>query len=422
MTEASTAIPSCRIDSFTGTYRAPSMDRYEELLNFAYQINGYVDESRGLRFTGKGRHFQQVFTGGGLVTVEGTPPLDPDGSVNSARNAGMLAITYNGKFFEALDASERAQLILDTARQPGFYHCTRLDAQLTIVEPEVTAQDVIEEVAAGRLWVLGFQTQRVYGNKNREGEWVDGCTQYFGGKGADRVVRAYDKAAEQKWDTPAVRHELQLRGDYARDRFIQLRGFLQRQQQRPPLLQTAEQEFVKMALKQDLAYRDTSRWEGRRKPKNWAQVAVEPQWWTRAVGEASDSFTYSRRPKSTLDQAVEAFLDQYGPKVSEYVLKGALSQGELVQEVLLDLFLKMVDRTGDNAAERIHQELAGVEYGQVQEFVAAWQAWAKEYREGGSGALHPDLMAQGKQVTRTGWANQPVPSHFLDSEAEGVDG
>lgn len=387
----SDAVPSCRIDYFTGTYRAPTMERYEDLLNFAYQVNGYVDETRRLRPTGKGRHFQQVFTGGGLVTVEGTPPLDEDGSVNAARNAGMIAITYSGQFFEALDASNRAQMILDTARQPGFFHCTRLDAQLTLVQPEMTAQRVIDEVAAGRLWVLGFQTQRTYGNKDREGDWVNGCCQYFGGKESAKQVRVYDKAAEQGWATPAVRHELQLRGDCARDRFIQLRGCLQRQQERPPLLQTAEQEFVKMALKQDLAYRDTSRWEGRRKPKNWAQVAVEPGWWTKAVGEASDSFAYSRRPKSTLDQALEAFLDQYGAKIAEGVMKNALNQQELLQECLMELFLKMVDRTGDSAADRIHQELAGVEYGHVLEYVSDWQAFARAFREGTLDAKHPDL-------------------------------
>jgi hypothetical protein len=387
MSEATTAVPSCRIDSFTGTFKAPTIERYESLLNFAYQVNGFLDESRPLRLQGKGKHFQQVFSGGGLVTVEGTPPTDADGSINQARNAGVVSITYPGKFFEALDVSERAQLLLDTARQEGFFHCTRLDAQLTQVDPAMTAQAVIEQVAAGKLWVLGFKTQRVYGNRDRDGNWVAGCTQYFGGKESDRQVRCYDKAAEQGWDRPAVRHELQLRGDCARDRFIQLRGALQRQQERDPLLQTAEQDFVKMALKQDLAYRDTARWAGRPKPKNWAQVAVEPNWWTEAVGSTVDSFSYSRRPKSTLDQAVEAFLDQYGPKVAEWVLKRALLDGEPVQEALQDLFLKMIERTGENATERIFQELPGADYGRVLEVVQRYQRFAADYREGEPKAL-----------------------------------
>jgi len=387
MTDDRTAIPSCRIDSFTGTFKAPTQDRYEELLNFAYQINGFVDPSRPLRYQRKGQHFQEVFTGGGLVTVEGTPPLDPDGSVNNARNAGVVAITYPGKFFEALDSSERAQLLLDTARQTGFYHCTRLDAQLTQVDPLMTAQAVIAEVAAGRLWVLGFRNERVYGNRDRDGNWISGCSQYFGGRESDRQVRCYDKAAEQGWDRPAVRHELQLRGDCARDRFIQLRGALQRQQGREPLLQTAEQDFVKMTLKQDLAYRDTSRWTGRPKPKNWAQVAVEPAWWTQAVGEARDSFAYSRRPKTSLDAAVEAFLDQYGPKVAAWILKQAINADETAQEPLQRLFLEMLNRTGDNLADRVFQELPGAEYGQVEEVVLRYQRFAAEHAEDDPDAL-----------------------------------
>jgi hypothetical protein len=184
-----------------------------------------------------------------------------------------------------------------------------------------------------------------------------------------------------------VRHELQLRGDCARDRFIQLRADLLRQQGREPLLQTAEQDFVKMTLKQDLAYRDTSRWAGGPKPKNWAQVAVEPAWWSQAVGEARDSFAYSRRPKTSLDAAKQACSDQYGPKLVAWVLKQAINTSQAPQRVLHRLFVELVSLTGDNLAERVFQELPGAEYGQVQEVVLRFQRFAAEFPDADPVAL-----------------------------------
>jgi hypothetical protein len=378
------AVPSCRLDTLSVTFRAQTLDRYDEILNLGFQLNSYVDESRPLRFAGKGRHFSHVFMGGGLVALEGTPPLLPDGSPNEARNAGVVSLTLNGQFFTACDAGERAGLLLQISSQPGFYHCTRLDGQITLVEPEVSAEQVVRDVEAGRLWAARFQSQRCFGDRNRDGLFLNGCTQYWGGKGSDLTARTYDKAAQAGWNQPAVRHELQLRGTRANDRFIQLKGALKRQQQSPPLLLTAESDFVKAMLSQDLDYRDTSKWAGRRKPKNWAQSAPTPGWWREATDGATDSFEYSKRPKSDLDQTYEAWLDQYGRKWVLKLLKDSINTGEGLQDRAMDALLKALGRTREGDAALVHQELAGVELGAVQERLGQLQAAAARYAETGS--------------------------------------
>jgi len=387
------AIASCRVDTVSVTFRAPTLDLFDDILDLGYQLNSYVDETRPLKCTGRGRHFSHVFTGGGLVSLEGTPPLCSDLTPNEARNAGVVSLTLNGQFFTACDAGERAGLLLQVASQPGFYHCTRLDGEITLVEPEVTAEDIVRDVESGRLWAARFQTQRAYGDRNRDNDFVKGCTQYWGGKGSDLLARSYDKAAESGWDQPAVRHELQLRGTRANDRFIQLKGALKRQQHRPPLLLTAESDFVKAMLSQDLDYRDTSKWAGRRKPKNWAQSAPTPGWWKAATDGATDSFEYSKRPKSDLDQTFEAWLDQYGRKWALKLVKDSINSGESVQEQVMDAFLKALGRTKEGDGALIHQELAGVELGAVQERLGQLQAAAARYAE--SGAVFREDM--------TGW-------------------
>lgn len=387
------AVPSCRIDTVSVTFRAPTLDLFEEILDLGFQLNSYVDETRPLKCIGKGRHFSHVFSGGGLVSLEGTPPLRSDLTPNDARNAGVVSLTLNGQFFTACDAGERAGLLLQVASQPGFYHCTRLDGEITLVDPEVTAEDIVRDVEAGRLWAARFQTQRAYGDRNRDNDFVRGCTQYWGGKGSDLLARSYDKAAESGWVQPAVRHELQLRGTRANDRFIQLKGALKRQQRRPPLLLTAESDFVKSMLSQDLDYRDTSKWAGRRKPKNWAQSAPAPGWWKAATDGATDSFEYSKRPKSDLDQTFEAWLDQYGRKWALKIVKDQINSEEFVQEHVMDAFLKALGRTKEGDAALIHQELAGVELGAVQERLGQLQAAAARYEERGA-VLRDDM---------TGW-------------------
>ena len=389
--EEKTAIPSCRLDALSVTYRTPTTDSFEEILDFGYQLNSYVDDSRPLRVAGTGRHFTHVFRGGGLVVLEATPPVTTDGSINEARNAGVVSLTLNGQFFGACDASERAALLLQVRRQSGFYHCTRMDAQLTIVDPKVTAEDIVRQVEEGRLWAARFQTQRVYGSRNRDGLFTEGVTQYWGGKGSDLIARSYDKAAEQGWEQPAVRHELQLRGDRANDRFIQLQGALARQETAPPLFLTAEGETVKAMLSQDLDYRDTGRWAGKAKPKNWAQSAPTPGWWKEAVGEARDSFEYSKRPKTDLDQTFEAFLDQYGRKFALKCIKDAVNSDELVDEVVMGAFLECVKRTKEGDAQAIAQELAGVELGAIQERLGALQRTIRRWEDKGTDALQMPL-------------------------------
>lgn len=382
-TSDATAVPSCRIDTLTLTYRAPTVSVYDDICDLAYQVNSYVDGGRPLKFKGKGKHFTHVFSGGGLVVLEGTPPVNSDGSASEARNAGCLALTLNGQFFAACDVTERQALLLQFSAQQGFYHCTRMDGQITIVNPEQSAEWIVSEVDDGALWAAGFQSQRVYGTKNRDGDFVSGATQYWGGLGSEITARSYNKGLEAGWSEPAVRHELQLRKTRARDRFIQLRGALQRQSEAAPLFLTAEADFVKTMLSQDLDYRDTGKWRGKRKPKNWAQSAPTAGWWREATGCATDDFEYSRRPKSDLDQSDEARRAQYGRKEALKILKDAINSDQLIQEVLMDSFLKNVLMTREGDAALIALELPEAELGAIQERLTALQGAAARYAETG---------------------------------------
>jgi hypothetical protein len=335
-----------------------------------------------MQYRGRAKHFSQVFRGGGLVVLEGTPPRASDGSPSEERNAGVLALILNGQFWESLTASERADLFLLVVSQRGYYHCTRFDGQITIVDPEVSAEQIVQLVEEGSLWAHGFRTQRVDGNRNKDGIFVGGATQYWGGRGSDKIARSYNKAAERGWDGSAARHEVQLRGQRASDRAIQMKGALMRQKDRGPLLQTAEQEMIKAMLGQDLDYRDTNRWAGKEKPKNWAQCAAPPGWWQRAVGEATDPFEYSKRPKADLDQAYEAFLDQYGRKFALKVLKDACNTDGDVEYGLLGAFLECVRRTKEGDAQVIAQELPEIHLGNLQELLADWVRIADKEAQG----------------------------------------
>jgi hypothetical protein len=240
-------------------------------------------------------------------------------------------MTVSGKVWGALSTQERQQIIVAIRNLPGFYRCTRLDLQITLTEPAVTALDVVEAVAAGNLWAFGYARSRAYSLKDHNGIHREPPTQYFGSPQSNIQARCYDKAHEAGWEVPAVRHEIQLRKEPADQHFRRLAARCAGDDCSSPLLLSAEALTVKQALAQHLDYRDTTRWGGRLKPAHWAKHAQTPEWWSEALEGASEPLQVAYKPAADLEATKEACVAQYGRKVALWALTDGTPQGNLIE-------------------------------------------------------------------------------------------
>jgi hypothetical protein len=235
-------------------------------------------------------------------------------------------------------------LYLALRHWPGYMRTTRIDVQTTLLHPEVDAEYLVREVEAGRLWAKGFGKGQTYLERNLHGEVVGPVTLYLGGKGSDKRYRGYDKGAEAGWPVPAVRHELQCRAEPAEAVFRRLTTRGKLEDRKGPLLMHAEETTVRDALGTMVDFRDTSRWEGRRKPNRWAQFAPVPEWWERVLQQRPLPLEVEYRPPGDLRAAMLACGDQYGRKVALEVFRRVEAEQRPLDDVLEEVFLDFASR------------------------------------------------------------------------------
>ncbi len=86
------------------------------------------------------------------VQIELTPP-DKD-----VRNAGLGLLSIPGQVLSALETKERLNLYREVYSFEGFYRCTRIDTQFTVLEPPISIYDFVDEVSAA---ISGLRTTQL---------------------------------------------------------------------------------------------------------------------------------------------------------------------------------------------------------------------------------------------------------------------
>lgn len=307
-------LASCQVDWATVSFRIPTSEWADRLHAFAYDL-AEACVPTGQPFVLKpGLNYVRSYSHPSGVRLECSRTEDESQGGGVPRNHSLAVVSIPGKVWGSLDAQLRSALFCQLRRDHIFVRCTRLDCQITMLNPELSATDVVREVTAGRLWPKGFTVGNPYGTLNSHGEYTSSPTQYFGAKTSRIRARVYDKAAESGWEIPAVRHELQMRDEPADQHFRRLAERAAGQTDLGPLLHTAEETTVKQVLMQHLDYRDTSQWAGERKPQNWARTAPTPDWWRKALAVKHDPLAIAYKPEGTLRQTWEQCKAQYARK------------------------------------------------------------------------------------------------------------
>lgn len=337
--------PSCRTDFSAHTFKLHTPDHEDELFAYAWNLAEAVLPTGNPLEPSKGKYFDVKYWHASGLTLEMT-------SLDSPKTtAGCALLTLPGAIYGALDAPARRDLIIDLYKWPGYYRTTRWDAQITSIEPLITIDEVIEHVAKGRLWVARFVSEQAYERRDKNGLLIEPPTQYFGSPQSNTRLRIYDHGAKHDWQIPSLRVEAQLRKEVADQHFRRLADRCYNERHADPLFVTQEERTVKDTLSQHADLRDTTAWEGRPKPRNWAQNAPRPAWYDQMLQHKADPLQLAHRAELDWDRTMDAFQEQYGRKFFLWVVKEALNRGMETTDVLATVMINCAAKLkkGDDA-------------------------------------------------------------------------
>ena len=326
--------PSVRTDYSSHTFKLHTEEHEEELFAYAMDLAEKILPTKERLEPSKGQYFAAKYLHPCGLSLEMTP-LD-----SKLSTAGCALLVLPGAVWGSLDASERRDLIIDIRDWPGYYRTTRWDPQITVLDPPITVHQIIDDVAQGRLWVARFSTQQTYERRDRDGLLIESPTQYFGSPQSNIRLRIYDHGAKHGWATPSLRVEMQGRKEPADQHFNRLANRCKQEADAEPLLVSAEETSVKDALKQHAQFKDTTAWQGRRKPRKWAQTASEPAWWAEMLQHEAKPLEITHKPELDLDRTMAALKEQYGRKLFLWSRAVAACKGMPTSAVLEEFVLE----------------------------------------------------------------------------------
>ena len=342
---------SCRTDYSSHTFKLHTEEHAQEMHAYAYDLAEKVLPTGKPFEVSKGQFFDYRYKHDSGIQWE----MSPDDSEKSTKNCGSLALP--GALWGSLDAAERRDLIVDIYKWPGYFRTTRWDAQITALDPGITIYEVIEHVAAGKLWCARIASQDSHSRRDKDGLLIEPPTQYFGSPQSNVRVRIYDHGAKHDWRVPSLRVETQLRKDTADQHFARLGSRCLSEIDADPLFVTEEARTVKDALMQHADLKDTSMWAGRRKPRNWASEAPRPAWYAEMLQHKPDPLQIAHKAELDWDKTVQTMVEQYGRKFFLWTHREAIARDMTEEEVLGMLLLRCAAKLKKGDAELLASQL-----------------------------------------------------------------
>jgi len=354
-----------------------TVKRQREQLAYFFSLLGAVTDGATWAEPSPAKFFQNSVSHEAGISIKWTEP----GSGNV--NQGLMSVDLRGTAFLALDREDRKAVYLDIAEMEGFKQCTRLDAQRTVLTPLMSAELLADRLAAGDVWVKGFQGYRQMGVITDSRQATDASTVMWGSPESAVRARSYNKAAESGWDIPAIRHEVQLRKQPARDKFLVLAENLQLEQANQAT--SAENAFVQSVLNQHMSYLETSRLAKLKRkdwPANWAQRCENADWWDKEVvtGDPKEIKTRWRIAKK-LEDSVSASNVQYGRILAKWFLVKCCRDGMEPQDALLDISAQWILRLQDKDLEDLLAIVPEENHPQLLENFESWKKIAAHNAE-----------------------------------------
>jgi hypothetical protein len=277
-------------------------------------------------------------------------------SQEAQRNRGLSVVSFTGTYFALSSVYEQMRLFQELHQFKGGYHFTRLDAQVTTLNPSQSSEQIVADVENGVLWVKGYKGWKPEGMRNLQGQPVNGLSAVFGSPTSDRRAYSYNKAAEQDWDTAARRDEVRLRGDWAERHVADIAASVAGAACENAAI-TAYQSKTSATIAQHMQYLDITG-TPKEKPKDWARGKKAPSWWTETLETKHEPLTKTRKEKSDVWDRFGHMKKQYGPTFVEAcgeLVKSGRSKG--LHQAAVDLSMGLLQGAKDEHVERICERL-----------------------------------------------------------------
>jgi hypothetical protein len=289
-------------------------------------------QTSGLRWQELGRspHFERVFTHDIGARVEMT---ELDGG--QGRNPGMTVLSLPGAFFYTASAESAVLALWQVCHTDGFKWFTRLDFQNTELSPAWDMDRVYRAISDGELWVKGYGTRREEGDVLPDGTCPTGRTVYWGSRRSERIGRTYDKARQLEWPIPAIRDEVQLRGEWAHSFGRQLKADLASHRTSPEMVSAVERLTVS-ALNQHLSYMELNGADPKT-DKNWLRKAKPADWYQARIGKHCEPLRKDVKDPLELEAAVRYGIRTYGRSFALWgmrqVAKGQMDVSQVLERL-----------------------------------------------------------------------------------------
>lgn len=356
---------SRRIDYATAVFYSATPSHQRDLFEFAIDVGEQLADFP-FREKGQSPHFDRVFSNDLGVRIE----ITPVGASNS-RNPGLTALTLPGAAFYCSTPQNHTTQLWRICHRNGFRWFSRLDLQNTELEPAWDTERVYEAVEARELWVKGYGRYRPWRETDAAGNCADGMTLYWGSSRSEKQGRSYDKAKQSGWKTPAIRDEIQLRGDWAHATGQALAGALDSAFGSDQMAEAVEQ-LVTGSLNQHLQYW-TLKGTDPKTDKNWQRKAEPADWFLDRIGRQQTAIKKVPKPALDLSSSVAWGARQYGRYFAlDVLLKQKRSQLPL-EQVVEGLWEKFLARLTPEDLEAVYGAEGPEVVAEMQELVLELQ-------------------------------------------------
>ena len=274
------------------------------------EVFSKIADDTDFEVTTASRHFERCFRHEIGVRFETS-------SLSAERNPGLSVVSFSGTYFALSSVYDQMRLLEHLISFKGRYHFTRLDCQVTTLDPSQSAEQIVTDVRQKTLWVKGYRGWEARGLENINGEATNGLSACFGAPSSDRNATSYNKAAQQGWPVPARRDETRLRDDWAEQHMNAIATAISGASCENEAIE-AYQRLTAACVAQHMQYLDITG-QPKPRPKNWARKAKVPAWWSETLETEIEPLRLNRKPVPDIEERFAYMKSQWARTFAEYL-------------------------------------------------------------------------------------------------------
>lgn len=340
---------SLRPDWITRTFKSATARHQQQVWDLVQAHTMKIADDTDFEVTTASRHFERCFKHDIGVRFETS-------SLSAERNPGLSVVSFSGTYFALSSVYEQMRLIDHLFNFRGGYHWTRLDAQITTLNPTQSAEQIVEDINNGSLWIKGYSGWEPKGLRDINGNVINGASACFGAPTSNKRATSYNKAAQQGWPVPARRDETRLRDDWAEQHMNAIATAISGASCENEAIE-AYQRLTAACVAQHMQYLDITG-QPKPRPKNWARKAKVPAWWSETLETEIEPLRLNRKPVPDIEERFAYMKSQWARTFAEYLsYRVSTRKSESFIQATLDASLALFQHAKREDIERLVLEL-----------------------------------------------------------------